>query len=199
MQFPLPPIRDNVHHWIIWRNAFGADEVKRCIDLCETLPKSGGTTFDSGTAALPAASVRRSQVSWVEPTPQSTWLFDKVAYLCNDMNSKFFRFDLSGIYEPLQYTVYEPSADGKPGHYTWHMDRGDNITPRKLSIVVQLSSPTDYTGGDLELFFADPGVKAPRGLGHVAAFPSFLMHRVTAVTQGVRRSLVIWVGGPGFR
>jgi len=86
-----------------------------------------------------------------------------------------------------------------PAHYTWHMDRGSDITPRKLSIVIQLSSPDQYQGGDLELFFAEPHVTAPRGLGDATAFASFVMHRVTPVTRGVRRSLVVWVGGPGFR
>lgn len=198
MLAPLPPIRDNVHHWIVWDGAFSKDEVRRCVELCEALPRSGGTTFESGEGK-PAASVRRSSVAWVRPSPSSSWLFDKLTYMCTDMNSKFFRFDLTGIFEPLQYTVYEARPDGPPAHYTWHMDRGADITPRKLSITIQLSDPADYDGGDLELFFADPAVKAPRGLGNAAAFASFTMHRVTPVTRGVRRSLVVWVGGPGFR
>jgi PKHD-type hydroxylase len=30
-------------------------------------------------------------------------------------------------------------------------------------------------------------------------FPSYMLHRVTPVTKGVRRSLVLWVGGPEFK
>ncbi len=198
MYVPLPPLRDNVHQWIKWEGAFPADQVRRCVELCESLPRSTGTTFDSGGKA-PAATVRRSSVAWVRPGPDTTWLFDKIAYICNDMNAKFFRFDLSGFFEAFQYTVYEGQPDGPADHYTWHMDRGADITPRKLSLVVQLSAPEDYTGGDLELFYADPAVRVPRGLGNVVAFPSFVMHRVTPVTRGIRRSLVVWVGGPGFR
>ncbi|HLL23195.1 MAG TPA: hypothetical protein VK427_13745, partial [Kofleriaceae bacterium] len=54
--------------------------------------------------------------------------------------------------------------------------RAAAVARDKLSIVIQLSAPDDYTGGDLELFFADPAVQAPRGLGNAAAFPSFTMH-----------------------
>jgi len=198
MYVPLPPDRDQVHHWIIWESAFTPDEVRRCVALCDALPRSDSTTFQSGGAQA-APSVRRSSVAWVHPSAATRWLFDKLTSMCTDVNSKFFRFDLSGIFEPLQYTVYEPGPDGEPAHYTWHMDRGGDITPRKLSLVIQLSTPDEYEGGDLELFFAEPGVKVPRGLGTAAAFASFVMHRVTPVTRGVRRSLVVWVGGPAFR
>lgn len=198
MYVPLPPVRDNVHHWVNWAGAFTPDQVARVIALGETLPRSGGTTFESG--ARPAAeTVRRSEVAWLRHTPETAWVFDKLAYICEDMNAKFFRFDLSGFHEPLQYTTYEHRPGEAPGHYTWHMDRGANITPRKLSLVVQLSAPSDYDGGELELFYADPAVRVTRGLGHVVAFPSYVMHRVTPVTRGLRRSLVAWIGGPGFR
>ncbi|MEZ4399714.1 MAG: 2OG-Fe(II) oxygenase [Kofleriaceae bacterium] len=198
MHVPLPPVRDNVHQWVNWAGAFTPEQVERCVALCAPLPRTGGTTFDSqGRAA--AVAVRHAEVAWLRPSPASTWLFDKLAYICDDMNSKFFRFDLTGFHEPLQYTTYEARPGQAPGHYTWHMDRGSNITPRKLSLVIQLSAPEDYDGGDLELFYADPAVRVPRGLGNVVGFPSFVMHRVTPVTRGLRRSLVVWVGGPGFR
>ena len=32
--------------------------------------------------------------------------------------------------------------------------------------------------------------------GNLFIFPSYLMHRVTPVTKGTRKSLVIWAGGP---
>ena len=33
----------------------------------------------------------------------------------------------------------------------------------------------------------------------VTVFPSYVVHRVTPVTRGTRRSLVVWANGPGFR
>lgn len=198
MHVPLPPTRDTVHHYITWEGAFTPEQVAQTIELLEKLPKTHGTTMGSGKEAA-AEHVRVSQVAWLEPSPESQWLFDKLAYICGDMNQKFFRLDLTGFFEPLQYTIYEASPDRAPGHYTWHMDRGSGLIPRKLSLVVQLSSPDDYDGGDLELFYQDPVNRVPRALGYVAAFPAYVMHRVTPVTRGIRRSLVVWVGGPAFR
>jgi PKHD-type hydroxylase len=42
-------------------------------------------------------------------------------------------------------------------------------------------------------------MKAPKEKGAVVMFPSYLMHRITPVTKGVRKSLVLWVGGNTFR
>jgi PKHD-type hydroxylase len=64
---------------------------------------------------------------------------------------------------------------------------------------VQLSEASDYEGGDLEFFNArgEGAVRRPRG--SVTFFPSYLAHRVSPVTRGLRRSLVAWACGPGFR
>jgi len=54
--------------------------------------------------------------------------------------------------------------------------------------------------GDLQLW---PGgtypIVAPRGKGNVVIFPSFMMHRVTPVTRGTRKSFVLWLGGGHYR
>ena len=42
------------------------------------------------------------------------------------------------------------------------------------------------------------GKKSRMKQGHAAIFASFLQHRVTPVTKGVRKSLVVWFGGRTF-
>ena len=39
----------------------------------------------------------------------------------------------------------------------------------------------------------------PDARGTVVAFPSFLYHRVTPVTSGLRKALVAWIAGPRLR
>jgi PKHD-type hydroxylase len=99
----------------------------------------------------------------------------------------------------MQYTVYESDTQG---HYTWHQDTGVNLTdlaPRKLSMVLQLSDPSEYEGGNLQVMteISPQTVKKQRGL--VAVFPSYVLHQVTPVTQGTRQSLVAWISGPQFK
>jgi PKHD-type hydroxylase len=71
--------------------------------------------------------------------------------------------------------------------------------PRKLSVVLQLSDPSEYEGGDLEIMNCSEPTQVKKEKGLVTAFPSFMLHRVTPVTKGIRRTLVVWLTGPRFR
>ena len=110
--------------------------------------------------------------------------------------NKTWKFNLYSIIDSIQYTEY--LAGG--GHYDWHVDIGPkNISHRKVSITVQLSDPNEYDGGDLELWNGGAIKSIFRGRGATVLFPSFTMHRVTPVTQGLRKSLVLWVGGEHYK
>ena len=117
-----------------------------------------------------------------------------------EANDALWHFDLHCLTDDIQYTEYY--AD-KGGHYGWHQDMGPgDMSKRKISLTVQLSDPSEYEGGDLEYFRGgDPekADKAPRGKGVVFIFPSYMMHRVTKVTKGTRRSFVLWVGGEHYK
>ena len=70
---------------------------------------------------------------------------------------------------------------------------------RKISMTLLLSDPSEFTGGDL--LFADANQKEPVQLkqGQAIFFASFLRHKVAPVKKGVRKSLVMWFGGPPFK
>jgi PKHD-type hydroxylase len=80
----------------------------------------------------------------------------------------------------------------------WHTDSIPGDTVRKLSFTIQLTDPTEYEGGDLEFMpaISDPKIKQQ---GMITIFPSFMTHRVTSVTTGVRHAIVGWIHGPDFR
>jgi PKHD-type hydroxylase len=90
------------------------------------------------------------------------------------------------------------SAD--EGCYDWHMDAGvpkDGIQ-RKLSVSILLSDPSEFEGGELQ-FKGIEDRKILTKQGSIVVFPSFIEHKVTPVTKGVRYSAVTWVSGPSFR
>jgi PKHD-type hydroxylase len=66
-------------------------------------------------------------------------------------------------------------------------------------MTVQLTDGTDYQGGDFEIMRGRDIEQLPKGKGTVLIFPSYLLHRVTPVTSGVRKSLVLWLGGASFK
>jgi PKHD-type hydroxylase len=82
--------------------------------------------------------------------------------------------------------------------YNWHQDFGTGVS-RKLSNVVQLSDPSEYEGGNLQIMTNSGVQRIRKKRGLAVAFPSFTFHTVTPVTAGTRQSLVAWVSGAPFR
>lgn len=64
-----------------------------------------------------------------------------------------------------------------------------------------LTNESEYEGGnlDFEIKRKNNTGHLPMKQGSIAIFPSFVLHKVTPVTKGVRYSLVGWVYGPPFQ
>jgi PKHD-type hydroxylase len=117
-----------------------------------------------------------------------------------ELNARFFRFDLSGL-AMFQYALY---GGPEGGHFDWHKDYGRDPSdphqePRKLTLSLQLSDGNDYKGCDLQARAGNLIDTAPRERGTIVAFPANVLHQVTPIESGVRRSLVTWAVGPEFR
>jgi PKHD-type hydroxylase len=180
-----------------WEGAFTTDELDRIVAYGDglTLRKAEllGAADKANTAE--ADAIRITRTAWFNPGPDTAWIFARLQQVAVALNNAQFQFDLHGFSEAFQYTVYHGSEGG---HYHWHVDQG-TVPPRKLSLSLQLSDDSDYDGCDLEFLPGHAPETAPRGRGTVVAFPSYLLHRVTPVTRGTRKSLVAWVTGPKFR
>lgn len=134
---------------------------------------------------------RHTHNSWIMADEKSMWIFDKMLALIMSANQHKWQFEID-FFESIQLAKYEEGM-----HYDWHYDLGpENAGNRKLSVSVQLSAPEEYEGGDLMLDIARRNsYTAPREVGSVTVFPSFLKHKVQPVTKGTRYSLVVWASG----
>jgi PKHD-type hydroxylase len=187
-QYVMAPFGGVVEPFVWWDDGFTEEE----LDFLQNMALNSSTKAALADGVL-LPSTRNSEVTWLNCSKDSRWLYDKLAYIANELNSKYYRFDLSGFGESLQITNY--STNGK---YGWHVDHGSKIG-RKLSMVLQLSNPSDYEGGDLQINTGGEPVTVKKKRGLLAAFPSFHLHQVSPVTKGNRQSLVTWISGPMFR
>ena len=142
---------------------------------------------------------RVTTISWI-PFNKMPEMYQQVENQLSIINLNHFGFDGVRLTEPAQFTEYP-----KKGFYDWHMDlnafgaNGQNPI-RKISMTCLLSDPKDFTGG--ELMFSDAGGdQKPLDLkqGQAIFFASFLRHKVAPVKKGIRRSMVMWFGGPPFK
>lgn len=187
---PKEDINQTNYYW--FNGGFTSDEVNKIVEDAKEYPFVKALVVDEENTD----KFRKSNVKWLPYDNKWEWVIDKIMSQVVEANDTMWKFDLKSVIDQIQYTEYE----GNGGHYDWHMDIGPGkISHRKISIVVQLSDPSEYVGGDLELKTGADQVVVPRGKGNVIVFPSFLLHRVVPLTSGNRKSLVLWVGGGQYR
>lgn len=150
--------------------------------------------------------VRNSRITWIEPMRWMNIWFHEIMW---DANIKAgWNFDIDEG-EPYQFTKY---TEGQ--FYGWHQDVGpdgfNDGLQRKLSLVVSLTDPSEYEGGNLEIVSPNlsPVTKIEKktfsepewmNKGTVIVFPSMMWHQVKKVTKGTRYSLVSWFRGKDFK
>ena len=130
-------------------------------------------------------SIRNTKIAWIHPNTETHWLFDRAIVIF----SSSLPF---GTLQSMQYTVYRGEDNS---HYTWHRDigTGDKIMRARVNVgIVQLSNPSDYVGGVLQLKHEDQIIDVMKTKGMVTTFPIDMLHRVTPVTSGIRKTLIMW-------
>lgn len=182
--------------WEVWEGALTAVECDTIIDRAAAYPDTSATVGFSD-AMRSDADYRSSSIRWLDVYREAD-IVGRIMSFAQASNRTNFGADLVAPFD-IQFTEYHASENG---HYDWHQDvwlESPRPYDRKLSIVVQLTAPDDYTGGEFEFFgLQNPGAKfAARG--SLLIFPSYIQHCVRPVRHGIRRSLVTWVEGPRWR
>ena len=174
------------HYYEVFRSEFSPQECRRVVDLHEERDCSR-----SRLSAHGGKLVRNSDIWWIYRDRSTDWLFQHIRRLVVRYN-KVYRFDVDPLARAAQLTRYRNGQT-----YDWHMDIGDGASSlRKISVVVELSSPRSRNGGGLEVFHGENlRNHLHLQIGDVACFPSFTIHRAREVTRGTRWSLVFWLTG----
>jgi len=148
-----------------------------------------------GDKGVVDTKTRTSHISWI-PFNKMPEMYSTLEQIVNKTNNNHFGFEGVKITEQAQYTEY-PAG----GFYDWHIDSdivGMNEPPvRKISMTCLLSHESEFEGGGLELM-SDGKIARPKQ-GQAIFFASYIRHRVIPITKGVRKSLVMWFGGPSFK
>jgi PKHD-type hydroxylase len=187
--------RNNVNHfnYYYFTNAFTPEELDMIKTIGNSYPKQLAEVGGGDDSQV--SDYRKSEISWIPEEPNNQWLYDKIAQYAISANKEMWNFDIWGYHDSLQFTNYY----GDGGHYDWHADLGPGISNRKLSVVLQLSDPKDYVGGELQMNTGGGITSVAKEYGSLCFFPSFVLHRVTPLTSGTRTSLVTWLCGANLR
>ena len=186
------------HPFVTWDGAFSNEEIQTIVEYCDAIGTEQGVTFGA-TTPEDVEKHRVSNVKFHSRNNETAWIFDKLNFIVQAANEQFYNFHLNG-YAQFQYTTYDSN-----GRYDWHTDMsfgekfGNDAEPRKLSLSLALND--DFEGGEFQINNGkeETPLTVSMQKGRAVLFPSFIIHRVTPVTSGVRKSLVVWVVGPKLR
>ena len=159
---------------------FLEEEVDQIIELGDALVLSEGKIKDDKLDH----SIRNTRIAWIHPTTETHWLFDRAIIIFSSS------LPFSTL-QSMQYTIY----DSKGSHYDWHRDvgNGDEIMKARVTVgIVQLSHPSEYKGGVLQIKHQDTVIDVMKMRGMVTTFPIQLEHKVSPVTSGIRKTLIMW-------
>jgi PKHD-type hydroxylase len=176
------------YYW--FETGFSDEEIEKILKTTKDYSFEAGTIISNNPK-----DVRNSSIKWMEPNEKTDWIYNRLMNCIVEANNTW-KFNIHSVLDDIQYTEYR----GGGGHYDWHMDiGGGSISHRKISVIVQLSDPSEYTGGELEINTGSNVVKVSNKKGSIILFPSFIQHRVTPVSSGLRKSLVLWAGGDHYK
>lgn len=174
-----------------WDKAFSEEECEKIIKIGKTKKLENAPIY----GPKQKSDFRNSKISWLYPSEELDFVYKKLTKYIIDLNERFFKFELYGISEPMQFTNYVSPQ----GNFKKHIDSVSGQLVRKMSLTIQLTNPKKYKGGELLLYLNEDGFKMPQEQGTLVMFPSYIMHEVKPITKGERNSLVVWVTGPCFK
>ena len=177
--------------WLFITDVFSSEECDQISAYSDMLETEKGKT--TGKAQQKA---RSSTIARMPPNAESVWIYQRLMQTIEKTNPNTFQFEGLNVGEPVQISTY-----AEKDFYDWHIDavQFPNSPPvRKVSCSVLLSDSAEFTGGAMEIrAWNKETIKLEQGQG--LFFASFLQHRVLPITEGIRKSMVIWYNGPSFK
>lgn len=177
---------------------------EECDTIVKEATEKGTMKGVIGENSSVVESIRDSDVSWIDDIN----LKNKIMLKAHEINTAVgWNFDIRYA-ENIQFTLYSENQT-----YNWHVDSNldrvmiegrpaiESDMVRKISLVIPLTEPDEYEGGEFFLYDHSSNKKYRMNgeKGDIIAFPSFLLHKVAPVVSGTRMTLVCWINGPAFK
>ena len=180
------------HYYSEYRQLFSPMEARKIIGLSAVLER-----MESKLASGTGRPLRDCSIFWIYRGHGADWVLDRIARMVHAWNESFGFEIAKDQPAAAQLTLYRATQE-----YSWHMDLGAGPSSlRKVSVVVGLNDPAQYTGGGTEIFYG--GGESPTlrlGAGDAICFPPYVMHRAVPVETGERWTLALWfLGDRPFR
>ena len=110
---------DTVENWAYADNVFTPEECDKIKRVALAKGKEAATVVRNNQHNTLDLKVRKNSVVWLSERDQElNWVHDRLANVAISLNEQFFKFNLFGFCENIQFTEYESTGE----FYSEHMD-----------------------------------------------------------------------------
>ena len=175
-----------------YENAFSKTTFSFICDYVATLNLTDSSDKIDKTSPT---SLKRKEA--LIPFQEKTSIFYKELFNLILKSNKNYEFDLDYVADLLYMEYY----GDEQSYLDWHMDvaNGNLYNKRKISFTINLNNNKEFKGGNLELFIDRNPITLPVNSNSITIFPSYFLHRVLPITEGIRKCIVGFIGGRPFR
>ena len=184
-------------NYIFWKKFLSEQECDKIVEENQTNLKDAMIGWGDDERI---STDRKTNVRFISQNSPTKPLIEKIIERIGFTAQKYYGCSLTSV-EPVQYAEYE-----KGMFYSWHVDSNMKLNDiglctRDISASLILNKSTEYTGSSLQFITADsvskdniltPEDAKDQEQGTLIIFPSSMIHQVTKVTSGIRKSLVLW-------
>ena len=158
--------------------------------------ESSSIVYDNDHNSVPRTNSDRTSTQQPLPIKPDGTPLGQLLNIIDQLNYDTWNLDIDGTDDVDDHTGILKYEVG--GQFVWHTDITRTRATRKLGFTLQLSSPEDYEGGELQ-FMNQPLQPQIKEKGVLTVFPSWVWHQITPVTKGTRLAVAGWVHGPMFQ
>ena len=132
---------------------------------------------------------------FLKDNQETFWLKERLTKYIREANEIYWNFSLEELKE-IQLLEYREGD-----FFNWHIDLAGKLKSnscRKINALLFLSEPTAYQGGNLLFNLNDETELLEQNQGDLVIFPSYLPHKVSLITSGLRYTLSAIFHGDSF-
>ncbi len=179
----------------VYQQVFSPNDIDKVIKICTETPLEYNSDTIKNGNKIPNNSLNRVSKTFSYNNNLKNY-FETLNKYVDISNKETYNFELDNY---LEHRYMEYSEDKKG--LNWHLDIGPGkYNQRKLSYSIFANDPSEYEGGNLEVILDhDKVFNVSQEKGTIIIFPSYLLHRVTPITKGIRKVIVGFIGGKHFR
>jgi PKHD-type hydroxylase len=175
----------------------------QCTDIIDSLERhlhsvgkeQGRATVLSNNKSELQENVRSTQLCFLHTDTLLSTIYFHAAKHMNELCK--WNFDIERV-ESIQVLKYEVGD-----FYVTHIDvlpPTERNTQRKITVMVWLTDPEEYEGGEFILYPLDTDpITLKLRKGCAVIFPSFITHEASKVISGQRYSTTAWIEGPNWK